>query len=161
MSIRFLIVFFAATMAVQAQVLPLHLAQSADADSDSEYSSWVDHSPAAPEAEEGICSEYDGVPTTGSVRGDAPLPVTPGLTITPHPARMTASIRVSGVDTQASWTLQVCDLFGRTMHRRHLQSLENGGDVLVDVQQYATGVYTVILSSGRQTLWKNMVVRSN
>ena len=35
------------------------------------------------------------------------------------------------------------------------------GDVLVDVQQYATGVYTVILSNGRQTLWKNMVVRSN
>ncbi|MBE0643183.1 MAG: T9SS type A sorting domain-containing protein [Bacteroidetes bacterium] len=106
-------------------------------------------------------SGKDWVSQDITVERDGALPETPGITVTPHPARMTAVLHVTGVDPTSAWTLQVTDLFGRTMHKRHLENLETTGDLSVDVQQYSAGVYTVILSNGQQTIWKNMVVRNN
>ncbi len=150
MPFRFLMVFLMATVVSQAQVTTQQrvdfLMQEA--------SLTARHS----QDDQG---DMDRLSQAVTEQRDGALPETPGITITPHPVHMTAVIRVSGVDPGSEWTLVVSDLFGRTMHKRRLAAMDAGGDVVVDVQQYSSGVYTVILSNGKQTLWKNMVVRSN
>lgn len=95
------------------------------------------------------------------IERDGALHETPGLTIAPHPVQLTATIRVHGVDPGSGWTLQVTDLYGRIMHKREISQLTVGGELTVDVRQFSTGVYTVLLSNGMQTIWNNMVVRNN